>query len=79
MVLDFRVKYAVEKIKCSKFVGKVGKSVILWQFSNQLTQIPDNDRLSRRIRSDIGRKGAVSSSGRSKKAIAREGFEPFCH
>jgi hypothetical protein len=63
----------VDKIKREKFGVQVGKSVILCQFIKILSQITDNDRFSRRIRSDVRRQGAVSSPGRVKKTVAGRG------
>ena len=63
----------VEKIKDEKFGCEVGKSVILCQFIIKLIQIPDNDRLSRRIRGYFRRKGSLSSAGRYQETIAGRG------
>jgi hypothetical protein len=65
--------YDGDKIKNEKFVFQVGKSVILCQFITNLTQIPDNDRFSRRIRSHFRRKGSLSSAGWHQKTAAGKG------
>ena len=79
LVKVYRREMAVEKIKFQKFIFKVGKSVILCEFIENLTQIPDNDRFSRRIRGYFGRKGAFSSAGGLQKAIAGRGFAALCY
>jgi hypothetical protein len=45
----------------------------------KLLQSTDNDRLSRRIRSDFRRQGAVSLAGRAQKANAGRGRKLVCY
>src|SRR5580765_7140350 len=45
----------------------------------KLLQSTDNDRLSRRIRSDVRRQGAVSLAGRAQKANAGRGGKLVCY
>ena len=78
-VKDFMRFYLVEKEKIEIFVFKVGKSVILCQFIRHLTQIPDNDRLSRRIRGYFGCKGSLSTPHRDKKTASGGGQQALCY
>jgi hypothetical protein len=45
----------------------------------KLLQSTDNDRLSRGIRSDVRRQGAVSLAGRAQKANAGGGRKSVCY
>lgn len=78
-VADFRRKSTVEKINERKFGQKVKKSVILCALSKTLSQFPDNDRLSRRIRGYSRRKGSLSSAGGLQKAAPGGRKSALCY
>ena len=58
------------KNKSLKIWLSSGKKCYFVSINLKLTQTPDNDRLSRRIRGHLGRQGAVPSPGRVQKATA---------